>query len=213
MNFYALPFFGCLSWRLRRRPHLYLPVQARAFLRHQPWQRRSSAVEAPRSQTPSLRRPRGRRKAHKQSRTLRSRRRLHGCALLRGRKQRHHHLLFLCRRADVGIPKVELSVLRFDGLLDLQAQTPFSPRKRAASVGVPLVKNVFPTTFDPWKGTQVGASDFALWIGAKADRKSVGVLRTNPKSQLGRDFRLCAVEMAAQRCHPTLCTVFTHSDA
>ena len=126
-EFLCLPFFGCLSWRLRRRPHLYLPVQARAFLRHQPWQRRSSAVEAPRSQTPSLRRPRGRRKAHKQSRTLRSRCRLHGCALLRGRKQRHHHLLFLCRRADVGIPKVELSVLRFDGLLDLQAQTPFSP--------------------------------------------------------------------------------------
>ena len=74
-------------------------------------------------------------------------------------------------------------------------------------------KIVFPTTFDPWKGTQVGASDFALWTDAKADRKSVGVLRTNPKSQLGRDVRLCAVEMAAQRCHLTLCTAFTHSDA
>ena len=38
----------------------YLLVQARAFLRHQPMAgARSSAVEAPRSQTPSLRRPRG----------------------------------------------------------------------------------------------------------------------------------------------------------
>ena len=122
---------GCLSWRLRRRPHLYLPVQARAFLRHQPWQRRSSAVEVPRSQTPSLRRPRGRRKAHKQSRTLRSRRRLHGCALLRGRKQLHHHPLFLCRRADVGISKVELSVLRFDGLLDLHGPNPVQSARAA----------------------------------------------------------------------------------
>ena len=115
---------GCLSWRLRRRPHLYLPVRARAFLRHQPWQRRSSAVEAARSQTPSPRRLRGRRKAHKQSRTLRGRRRLHGRALLRGRKERHHHPPFLCRRADVGIPTVELSVPRFDGLLDLHGPNP-----------------------------------------------------------------------------------------
>ena len=105
---------------------------ASSSLRHQPWQRRSSAVEAPRSQTPSLRRPRGRRKAQQLSRTLRSGRHLHGRALLRGRKQRHHHLLFLCRRADVGVPKVELSVLRFDVFLDLHGQTPFSPR-------VPLV--------------------------------------------------------------------------
>ena len=120
---------GCLSWRLRRRPHLYLPVQARAFLRHQPWQRRSSALEATRSQTPSPRRLRGRRKAHKQSRTLRGRRRLHGRAFLRVRKQRLHHLLFLCRRADVGIPTVELSVLRFHGLLDLHGPNPVqSPR-------------------------------------------------------------------------------------
>ena len=47
--------------------------------------------------------------------------------MLRGRKQRHHHLLFLCRHADVGIPKVELSVRRFDDLLESMAQTPFSP--------------------------------------------------------------------------------------
>ena len=91
---------------------------------------------------------RGRRKAHKQSRTLRSRRRLHGRALLRGRKQRHHHLLFLCRRADVGIPKVELSVLRFDGFLDLHGPNPVQSRPANMVmhgvvmqhlVGVPLV--------------------------------------------------------------------------
>ena len=40
-------------------------------------------------------------------------------------------------------------------------------------------RNVFPTTFDPWEGTQVGANDFALWTDAKSDRKSVSVLRTN----------------------------------
>ena len=197
-EFLCLPFFGCLSWRLRRRPHLYLPVQARAFLRHQPWQRRSSALEATRSQTPSLWRPRGRRKAQQQSRTLRSRRRLHGRALLRGRKQRHHHLLFLqARRCWYPSNRVVCSTFPWS------SGPPWPKPRSVRACSMSPCRNVFPTTFDPWEGTQVGASDFTLWMDAKADRKSVGVLRTNPESQLGHNFRLCAVEMAAQRCHPT----------
>ena len=163
---------GCLSWRLRRRPHLYLPVQARAFLRHQPWQRRSSALEATRSQTPSLRRLRGRQKAQQQSRTLRGRRRLHGRALLRGRKQRLHHLLFLCRRADVGIPTVELSVLRFHGLLDLHGPNPV----QSARAAFHHVEMCFRPRSTRGRGTHVGAAQAMLhcgWMRKRIGRASV----------------------------------------
>ena len=192
-----LALCGCLSWRLRRRPHLYLPVQARAFLRHQPWQRRSSALEATRSQTPSLWRPRGRRKAQQQSRTLRSRRRLHGRALLRGRKQRLHHLLFLqARRCWYPNNRVVCSTFPW-------SSGPPWPKPRSVRA---CSMSLFEMCFRP-RSTRGRAHKSAQailhggWMRKRIGRASV--FSAQIQSQLGREFRLCAVEVAAQRCHPT----------
>ena len=158
-EFLCLPFFGCLSWRLRRRPHLYLPVQARAFLRHQPWQRRSSALEASGGGRLTNRR------------TLRSRRRLHGRALSR-KKARNHHLLFL-----VGAPMSEVvcSTFRWFSM----AQTPFSPPCKHGVgvvmqhlVGVPLVtmSKCVSDHVHPWRMHTSRRKRFC--IVSKSDRKS-----------------------------------------
>ena len=133
-DFLCLPFFGCLSWRLGRRPHLYLPVQARAFLRHQPWQRpikcSGGATEPDAISEASTRETESTTtESHTEGVDV-------ACMDVRCFEEESSDTIIYCFCAGapiVGVPKVEFVLFYVSMIFWISmAQTPFSPR-------VPLV--------------------------------------------------------------------------